>query len=93
MNQKGFVQLVILSVVIIGLVIGIFLVKEVTDIAPDAKMPIQSQPIQATSNQNDQYPPIENENDLLDSLSVLEKEDIDSLGQITSENESDAASF
>lgn len=85
LNQKGNMQLIVFLIIMVGIIVGVYLVQQRTNFLPKA-----SGPYNAYQNTNQT---INNTNDLDKNLNELESIDINQLDKGISENNSDAYSF
>lgn len=86
-NQRGNLQLVIILVVlVVGLILGVYLVQQKTNLLPKAA---PATPI----TQLDQTTSIKNDSDLMQASSDLDNENLNSIDSGLNENNSDATSF
>ena len=77
-NQKGIAQLILLVIIVGALIVGVYLVKQKTNLLPKASSP---------------YGTINTEKDLERTQSELNSVDTNQLDQGINENASDASGF
>lgn len=82
-NQKGNISLVVIIVVIVGLLVGVYLVQQTTNLLPRAKSPGQSPSTQA----------IQSSSDLTRVGQELDGENLEVIDSQLSQNDSDLNSF
>lgn len=77
-KQRGNMQLVIIVILLVGLMVGVYLVQQRTNILPNASSPSQT---------------IQTDGDLMKIASDLDYENVDSLDQQLSQNDNDLNAF
>lgn len=91
-NQKGNVlPIIILIIIVIGLILGVYLVQQRTNLLPKAKSP-KSSPAQAT-RVTPPYQPIQNDGDLMRVGQELDKENLEVIDSQLTQNDNDLGSF
>ncbi|OGE14431.1 hypothetical protein A3F00_00015 [Candidatus Daviesbacteria bacterium RIFCSPHIGHO2_12_FULL_37_11] len=94
-NQKGITQILTILIIVAGLVVGVYLVGQATNLFPKAAGPKpQYIPVNKAIEQiTGLVPPISTKEDLLNRLQDLENTNLDELNRGINENNSDAAAF
>jgi hypothetical protein len=87
-NQKGFMQWLVMIVVLVGLAVGVYLVQQQTNLRPKA---VNNVPIK--TYQSTQGTSIKDDADLMKNLDELESMNIEVDPQILSQNEADLDNF
>lgn len=91
-NQRGNIPLVVIIIVIVvGLIIGVYLVQQRTNLLPKAKSPKPS-PYQATQV-TPTAQPIQNDGDLMRVGQELDRENLEVIETQLTQNDNDLASF
>lgn len=87
-NQRGSIQLVIVVIlVLVGLVVGVYLVQQRTNILPKAASP-NPQTYQPTSSQT-----IQTDGDLMKTSDNLDSLNVDGIDSALNQNDSDLNTF
>lgn len=86
-NQRGNMQLAAVVILIVGVLVGIYLVQQRTNLLPKAASPGRYT-YQPTPSQN-----IQNDNDLVKTSNELDDKNIDSLDQQLGQNDNDLNTF
>lgn len=87
-NQKGFMQWLVIVIVLVGLVVGVYLVQQRTNLKPKA-----SEYVPVNTYQSTQDASIQDDSDLMKELDDLESVNVDADDDVLTQNDADLDSF
>lgn len=100
-QESGIIQLVVMVILLAGLAVGVYLVKNYTNILPKASEPAMVypslQPLMppsgGSSENQSQVPVVNSKADLDQTLNNLNTQDLNSMEKDLGQNDSDSQSF